>query len=66
MAYKLRIAGQPRDRYKTPEEAVARAREVVRQDADSVVEIIDLTTGNPYALAAGAGDREALSGKIGF
>jgi hypothetical protein len=48
------------------DEAEEQARQIMRRDADSVVEIIDLSTGRPYAPAAGAGDREALAKKIGF
>jgi hypothetical protein len=35
-------------------------------NADCVIEIFDLTTGRPYAPAASAQDREAMSRKIGF
>ena len=66
MGFELRIGGQAIDRFEASDDAEARARELVRENADVVVEIIDLSTGRPYAPAAGAGDRDALAGKIGF
>ncbi|WP_428542168.1 hypothetical protein [Rhodopila sp.] len=66
MGFELRIGGQAIDRFETSDDAEARARELVRENADIVVEIIDLSTGRPYAPAAGAGERDALAGKIGF
>jgi hypothetical protein len=66
MPYELRVTGQAVGRYDASEEAEEQARQIIRSDADSVVEIIDLSTGRPYAPAAGAGDREALAKKIGF
>lgn len=66
MSFELRIGGQAIDRFESADNAETRARALVRENADIVVEIIDLSTGRPYAPAAGAGDREALAGKIGF
>ncbi len=66
MAYELRVSGQAEGRYETSDEAEARARDIIRQDADSAVEVIDLSTGRPYAPGAGAADREELARKIGF
>jgi hypothetical protein len=66
MAYELRLDGRALERFETSDAAEARARELIRDDADRQVEIIDLETGRPYAPAAEAGDREALSRKIGF
>jgi hypothetical protein len=66
MSFELRIGGESIERFEKSEDAEARARALVRENADIVVEIIDLSTGRPYAPAAGAGDRDALAGKIGF
>jgi hypothetical protein len=66
MPYELRVGGRAAGRYETSDEAEGQARQIIRSDADSVVEIIDLSTGRPYAPAAGVGDREALAKKIGF
>lgn len=66
MPYELRIDGKVEDRFETSEEAENRARAVVRENPDRVVEVIDLSTGRPYAPAASAGDRDAMARKIGF
>ena len=66
MPYELRLAGQRPERFETSDAAEARARALIKDDADRQVEIIDLATGRPYAPAAGAGEREALSRKVGF
>ena len=66
MGFELRIGGQAVGRFDSADAAEARARSLVRQNADIVIEIIDLSTGRPYAPAAGAGDRDALAGKVGF
>jgi hypothetical protein len=66
MAYELRVRGRVERHYDTAEQAEARAREIMKDNADCVVEIFDLSTGQPYAPAASAADREALSRKIGF
>jgi hypothetical protein len=65
MGYELRIGGRAMDRFETADEAEARAQILLRENADIIVEIFDLTTGRPYAPAAGAADREALARKIG-
>ncbi|MFL5256506.1 MAG: hypothetical protein ACJ8AI_27150 [Rhodopila sp.] len=66
MPYELRTPGRPAEQFETPEAAEAKARDLIKADADAQVEVIDLTTGRPYAPAAGAGDREHLSRKVGF
>jgi hypothetical protein len=66
MAYELRVTGRAVGRYEQSDEAEEEARQIIRSDADSVIEIIDLSTGRPYAPAASAVDREALAKKIGF
>ena len=66
MSFELRIGGKATERFDSADDAEARARSLVRENADIVMEIIDLSTGRPYAPAAGAGDRDALAGKVGF
>jgi hypothetical protein len=66
MPYELRVGGQNAGQFDTSDEAEAHARALLREDADRVVEIIDQSTGRPYAPAASAGDREAMARKIGF
>ena len=66
MSFELRIGGQGVERFEQADEAEVRARGLVRENADIIVEIIDLSTGRPYAPAAGAGERDSLAGKIGF
>ena len=66
MAYELRTAGRPAEQYETAEDAEARARDLIKANADLQVELIDLATGRPYAPAADRGDREQLSRKVGF
>ncbi|OYV39162.1 MAG: hypothetical protein B7Z80_08005 [Rhodospirillales bacterium 20-64-7] len=66
MAYELRIAGQASECFDRAEDAQARARDLLRQDADTRVEIFDLNTGRPYAPAASAEDGEDMARKVGF
>ena len=65
MAYELRCRGST-ERFDTADGAEARARAIILENADAVIEIIDLATGRPYAPAASPADREALTRKIGF
>jgi hypothetical protein len=66
MTYELWINGQPGGRFETSDEAEAHARSLLQQSADNSLEIIDLSTGRPYAPAASAEEREAMARKIGF
>jgi hypothetical protein len=70
MEFELRVGGDCIARFETAEAAETRARELVRANADIIVEIIDLNTGRPtgrpYAPAADEAGREALARKIGF
>jgi hypothetical protein len=66
MSYELRVGGLCEARFEDVSEAEAKARALIRKDADVVVEIIDLSTGRPYAPAADAQEREAMARKIGF
>lgn len=65
MPYELRTPGRPPEAFDAPDAAEARARELIRADADLQVEIIDLFTGRPYAPAAGESERERLAKKLG-
>jgi len=62
--YELRLDGQPAGHFDTADAAESLPRDLLRQDADSIVEIFDLSTGRPYAPAAGAGDKEDLARKM--
>jgi hypothetical protein len=74
MEFELRVGGDCIARFETAEAAETRARELVRANADIIVEIIDLNigrptgrpTGRPNAPAADEAGREALARKIGF
>jgi hypothetical protein len=66
MSYELRMNGRVCGRFETSDEAELHARTLMRQSADNNVEIIDLSSGRPYAPAAGAEDRDDLARKIGF
>ena len=66
MPYELRIAGRAEARFEEADQAEARAREILRANADTEVAIIDMATGRPYAPGADEGDRGGLAHKIGF
>lgn len=66
MPFIVRVGGKTLARYATENEALARAREIVRDDADQQPEILDADTGRAVAPGASAGSREDLAGKIGF
>jgi hypothetical protein len=66
MSYELRIGGRFEARFEDVSEVETKARALIRKDADTIVEIIDLSTGRPYAPAADAQEREAMARKIGF
>jgi hypothetical protein len=65
MAFELTFRGNA-EQLDTAAEAEERARAIILDDADATVEIIDLSTGRPYAPAASRQDRDALARKIGF
>jgi hypothetical protein len=66
MPYELRMNGRACGRFETSDEAERQARTLLRENADNNIEIIDLVSGQPYAPAASAEDRDALAKKIGF
>ncbi len=66
MSYELRLNGREIERFDDPQQAVARAREVLRADPDCQVEVMDTETGRPVEPAAARGWREDLAGKIGY
>jgi hypothetical protein len=65
MTFELRCRGKS-ERFDTAAEAEERARAIILDDADAPVEIVDLSTGRPYAPGASQKDREAMARKIGF
>jgi hypothetical protein len=45
---------------------VARARAILRDDADKQPEVLDAETGQPVAPGASKGSRDDLARKVGF
>jgi len=66
MSYELRVGGHGVGRFETSDEALAKAREMLRADPDCQMEIIDTATGRPFEPAASRGWREDLAGKVGY
>jgi hypothetical protein len=66
MPYELRTPGRPAERFDSAEDAEVRARDLIRVDADTRVDVIDLTTGRPYAPASVEEDRDRIAGKVGY
>ena len=66
MSFTVRLKGKIVAAYDTEAEAVARAREIVLQDADNQPEVIDEQTGRGAAPGASARSREQLATKVGF
>ena len=66
MPYELRVPGRKPIAYDTEPEAVAAARQCLREDAEAEPEVIDLATGKPCAPGASAAWREELRRNVGF
>jgi hypothetical protein len=66
MPFEVRLAGKLVATFDSEAAAVARAREMLRQDADRQPEVLDTATGRAVAPGASAESRERLAGKIGF
>jgi len=66
MPYELRTQSQPSRRFESSDQAEAHARDLLRANADTQVEIIDLATGRPYAPAASCAERDDLARKVGY
>jgi hypothetical protein len=66
MPYTLRLNGRTIATFDTEEEAVARARAILRDDADKQSEVLDAETGQPVAPGASKGSRDDLARKVGF
>ncbi len=64
--YELRLAGKAVGTYETEQEAMAAASAIVRDNADSVPEVVDTATNQPAAPAADRQEQETLAGKVGF
>jgi hypothetical protein len=66
MPFELRIGQTTVATFETADEAIARAREIVRSDADKQPEVVDTTTGKAVAPAASRASRDDLARKIGY
>jgi hypothetical protein len=66
MPYTVRLDGQAVATFDTAEEAVARARAILRDNADQQPEVLDAETGQPVAPGASKGSRDDLARKVGF
>jgi hypothetical protein len=66
MRYRVCLDGRTIATFDTEEEAVARARAILRGDADKQPEVLDAETGQPVAPAASTGSRDDLARKVGF
>ena len=66
MPYTVRLNGRTVATFDTEEEAVARARAILRDDADKQPEVLDAETGQPVAPGASKGSRDDLARKVGF
>lgn len=66
MTHAVRFDGKTVATSDTEEEAVARARTSLRDDADKQPEVLDAVTGQPVAPRARKGSRDDLARKVGF
>jgi hypothetical protein len=66
MPFTVRLDGKTVATFDTEEAAVARARAILRDDADKQPEVIDAETGQPVAPGANQGSRDDLARKVGF
>jgi hypothetical protein len=66
MPYTVRLDGRTLATFDTVEEAVARARAILRDDEDKQAEVLDAETGQPVAPGASSGSRDDLARKVGF
>jgi hypothetical protein len=66
MPFTVRLGGKTLATFDTEEEAVARARAILQDDADKQPEVLDAQTGQPVAPGASKGSRDDLARKVGF
>jgi len=66
MPFELRVNRATIATFATEEEAVARASEIVRENADTQPEVFDTETGQPVAPGASRESRDDLARKIGY
>lgn len=66
MPFIVRLGDKTIATYETEDEALARANEIVRADADQQPEVLDAQTGRAVAPGASARSRERLARKVGF
>lgn len=66
MPFTVNLDGKTIATYETEDEALARAAEIVREDADKQPEVLDARTGRAAAPGASARSRDRLARKVGF
>ena len=66
MAFAVKLDGKTIVTFDTEQEAMARAREIIRSNADQQPEVLDTETGRAVAPGASANSRERLARKVGF
>jgi hypothetical protein len=64
--YELRVLGSSIATFASSEEALAHARDVIKDNPDAEPEIFDTATGEPLEPAASKASREDLAKKIGY
>ncbi len=66
MPYELRVLGSSVATFETSDEALAHAREVIKDNPDAEPEIFDTATGEPLEPASSKASRDDLARKIGY
>ncbi len=66
MPYKLQIDGTSAGTFETEAEAIAVAKALLRANADTEVDLRDMSTGLPAAPGATHNWREELATRVGF
>lgn len=66
MSYEVRINGQTVAHFATTDEALARVREELKLRPDHEPEILDSSTGKPFAPASSRGWRDQLANEVGY
>jgi hypothetical protein len=66
MGYEVRIDHRSVGEFPTQEAALARGRQELKARPDCEPEVIDTTTGKPFAPVPSRGWREQLAKKVGY
>lgn len=66
MRYDVKIDGTSVGTFASADEALARVRQAVAEHPDREPEIIDRTTGRPFAPAASVAERDRLANETGY